>query len=234
MLLAAAALMGSPGPSTISVTAVGAAFGLRRAMPYVAGLILGTTAVLLAVATGLFAALSAVPRAAPVLSAAAALYILWLAVRIARAPPLARDDPSVPAPSVPGGLLLATTNPKAWIVFSALFAASHLRGLPPVAEAVAKTLALVVMIVAIHLAWLLVGASLELFSIRRHRPAPSPGHPTTVSWMGGRVGVRAGAGSDRSEHALARLLAQPAASRAANLALAAALVLATAWALLPR
>lgn len=192
MLLAAAALMGSPGPSTISVTAVGAAFGPRRAMPYVAGLILGTTAVLLAVATGLFAALAAVPQAAPVLTAAAALYILWLAVRIARAPPLARDGPSVPAPSVLGGLLLATANPKAWIVFSALFAASRLEGLPPLAEAVAKTLALMGMIVLMHLAWLLVGTS------------------------------------------LARLLSQPAASRAVNLVLAAALVLTTAWALLPR
>lgn len=38
LLLTSAALMGSPGPSTISATAVGPAFGLRRAAPCVLGL----------------------------------------------------------------------------------------------------------------------------------------------------------------------------------------------------
>src|SRR4051812_41633491 len=42
LLLTSLALMGSPGPSTVSVTAVGAAFGLRRSLAYVLGLILGT------------------------------------------------------------------------------------------------------------------------------------------------------------------------------------------------
>jgi threonine/homoserine/homoserine lactone efflux protein len=61
LLLTSAALMGSPGPSTISVTAVGAAFGLWRSLPYAFGLVLGTSVVLLVVATGIFAALVAVP-----------------------------------------------------------------------------------------------------------------------------------------------------------------------------
>jgi threonine/homoserine/homoserine lactone efflux protein len=50
LILASAAVMGSPGPSTVSVTAVGAAFGFRRSLGYMAGLVLGTMAVLLAVA----------------------------------------------------------------------------------------------------------------------------------------------------------------------------------------
>jgi len=44
LILAALVVMGSPGPSTMSVTAVGAAFGFRRALAYLAGLVLGTTA----------------------------------------------------------------------------------------------------------------------------------------------------------------------------------------------
>ena len=71
--------MGSPGPSTISVTAVGAAFGLRRSLAYLCGLILGTTVVLLAVATGLAAMLLSVPHIAPLLIAASAAYMLYLA-----------------------------------------------------------------------------------------------------------------------------------------------------------
>ncbi len=47
LIVASLLVMGSPGPSTISVTAVGAAFGLRRSIAYLSGLVAGTMAVLL-------------------------------------------------------------------------------------------------------------------------------------------------------------------------------------------
>ena len=59
--------MGSPGPATISLTAAGSAYGLRRSLGYLAGIVVGTTLVLLAVATGITAALLAVPGLRPVL-----------------------------------------------------------------------------------------------------------------------------------------------------------------------
>ena len=52
LILASVVIMGSPGPSTMSATAVGAAYGFRRSLLYACGLIVGTTAVLLAVAVG--------------------------------------------------------------------------------------------------------------------------------------------------------------------------------------
>jgi threonine/homoserine/homoserine lactone efflux protein len=106
LVLTSAVLMGSPGPSTMSVTAAGAAFGLRRSLRYVVGLILGTAAVLVLVATGITTILLSVPRLAPVLMAVSATYIVVLAVRIARVPPLSRQGPAVAAPSFAGGLLL--------------------------------------------------------------------------------------------------------------------------------
>jgi len=160
LLLTAAALMGSPGPSTISVTAVGAAFGLRRALPYILGLIAGTTIVLLAVATGVFALLLAIPNLAPVLTIASALYILYLAYRIARAPPLSAPDADAPRPAFAGGLLLAAANPKAYVAIGAVFAGATLEGLSPVADAVAKTAVLTGMIVLIHFVWALAGSAL--------------------------------------------------------------------------
>ena len=48
LVLAATVVMGSPGPATISVTAVGAAFGLRRSLRYACGIVLGTIAAMLA------------------------------------------------------------------------------------------------------------------------------------------------------------------------------------------
>ncbi|HBN47915.1 MAG TPA: LysE family translocator, partial [Thalassospira sp.] len=76
--LAALPLMGSPGPATISLAASGSAFGIRPSLGYLGGIIIGTTAVLLLVATGIATALLAHPIAGQVLTAIAALYILYL------------------------------------------------------------------------------------------------------------------------------------------------------------
>lgn len=152
LIVASLLVMGSPGPSTISVTAVGAAFGLSRSIAYLSGLVAGTIAVLLAVAAGVVAVLLAVPQLAPVLLAASALYILYLAYRIATAPLLSMRDEAVAAPSFPGGVLLAVANPKAYVAIAAVFAGSTL-------DTALKIAVLAAMIVLIHLAWWLAGAA---------------------------------------------------------------------------
>jgi threonine/homoserine/homoserine lactone efflux protein len=152
LIVASLVVMGSPGPSTISATAVGAAFGLRTSIPYLSGLIAGTIVILLAVAAGVVALLAAVPRLALVLLAVSAAYILHLACRIATAPPLSKPDAAAAAPSFAGGVLLAVANPKAYVAIAAVFAGSPLDG-------VLKTAVLAVMIVLIHLAWWLAGAA---------------------------------------------------------------------------
>jgi threonine/homoserine/homoserine lactone efflux protein len=166
LVLAAAVVMGSPGPSTMSITAAGAAFGLRRSLGYLAGLVLGTTAVLMAVAVGLLALLLSLPWLAPGLIAASGIYILYLAFRIATAPPLSRQARPVAAPSLAGGFFLAIANPKAYAAIAAVFAGANLEPVP-------KILVLCLMIILIHLVWLLAGASLSrmLHDPRRGRIA---------------------------------------------------------------
>lgn len=159
LLLAALVVMGSPGPSTASLTAVGAAFGWRRALPYGAGLVTGTSTVLVAVATGVASTLAAEPGLAPLLLAGSCVYILYLAVRIATAPPLSGAG-TAPAPSFAGGFLLAAANPKAWLAITAVYSGTSL-GLAPGAEAALKVMVLTATIVAIHAAWLVAGASLS-------------------------------------------------------------------------
>jgi threonine/homoserine/homoserine lactone efflux protein len=157
LILASLVVMGSPGPSTISVTAVGAAYGLRRSLGYVTGLILGTATVLLAVATGVMSILLSVPRLAPLLLAASALYMLYLAFRIATAPPLSRSV-AARAPSIGAGFLLAVANPKAYLAIAAVFAGTRLSA-DTTLDAVLKTAVLALMIVIIHVCWLAAGAS---------------------------------------------------------------------------
>ncbi|WP_352840052.1 LysE family transporter [Mesorhizobium sp. M0514] len=124
LVLAATVVMGSPGPATISVTAIGAAFGLRNSLHYTSGIILGTVAVLLVVATGIKAILTSMPGVAPVLAVASAAYILYLAYRIATAPPLAARDSSAVLLTFLGGFLLAVANPKAYVAIAAVLAGS--------------------------------------------------------------------------------------------------------------
>ncbi len=160
LVLSSLVVMGSPGPSTMSATAVGAAFGLRRSIAYVSGLVLGTSAVLLAVAAGVVALLLSVPRLAPVLLFASAAYMLYLAYKIATAPPLSRRDGAARAPTLAEGVLLAIANPKAYLAIGAVFAGTALDLHPPLLEGAVKVATLVPMIVLIHMCWLLAGASL--------------------------------------------------------------------------
>jgi threonine/homoserine/homoserine lactone efflux protein len=165
LLMISLAVMGSPGPATISVTAVGSAFGWRRSLPYVGGVIAGTIAVLVLVTTGLTAALLSLPAVRPILLVASLAYILFLAWRIATAPPMAFTEPGAARPSIAGGFLLGIGNPKAWIAIAAVFASGRLAA-APFADALAKVALLAAMIVAIHFAWLAAG--LWLARILRH------------------------------------------------------------------
>lgn len=160
LLLASAVVMGSPGPSTISVTAVGASFGVRRSLPYAAGLVAGTIAVLLAVAAGVVALATSIPHGALALGLLSVAYILYLAFRIATAPPLDSRDRHAAAPGFLGGLLLAVTNPKAYVAIAAVFAGTTVAEDPGLDTAV-KTALLSAMIALIHLGWLLAGVSLS-------------------------------------------------------------------------
>jgi threonine/homoserine/homoserine lactone efflux protein len=159
LLLEAVIVMGSPGPSTMAVTAAGAAFGARKSLRFVAGAIAGTIAVLLAVAAGIVALLSRIPWLDAGLTVASAVYVFYLAWKIATAPPLSsRTDALVP--SLGTGFLLAIANPKAWLAIAAVFAGSTLADSSHEFDAILKVAVLVVMIIAIHLFWLLGGISL--------------------------------------------------------------------------
>ena len=159
LLLAAFALMGSPGPATISLTAAGSAFGVSRSLGYLIGIIAGTTAVLLMIAAGLGSVVLAVPGVLPVVTALAALYILYLAYKIATAPVQPEAETARKAPSVAGGLLLAITNPKAFAAIGAVYASVALVPESPARDAAAKIVALTVVIVIVNTAWLFIGAA---------------------------------------------------------------------------
>lgn len=159
LVLVALAIMGSPGPATISLVAAGSAYGVWRSLPYLTGIIVGTTIVLLAVATGITAALLAVPAIGSILIWASVAYILWLAYHIASAPPLSEPSAALSTFTLAGGTFLGIANPKAWVGIAAVFASGHLAG-ATTPDAAAKIAVLTAMIIAICAMWLVAGSSI--------------------------------------------------------------------------
>lgn len=162
-LLAALALAGSPGPATLSLTATGAAFGAGRGLAYLAGIVVGMVLVMAAVAAGLVGLLMAVPGATPVVTVLAGAYFLYLAWRIAMAPPLSDDNARRPAPTFIAGLALSLVNPKGYAAMAALYSGFVLVPGRVGTDVAAKMAVLTLVIVAVNVAWLLAGAGLTRF-----------------------------------------------------------------------
>ena len=162
-LLAAVALAGSPGPATLSLAAAGAAFGARRGLGYLAGIVAGMVAVMAVVAGGMVGLLLAVPGVAPIVAALAALYFLWLAWRIATAPPLSEESARGKPPAFAAGLLLSLVNPKGYVAMAALYSGFVLLPDRLGADAALKLVVLTPVITTVNVAWLLAGAALTRF-----------------------------------------------------------------------
>lgn len=166
--LAAFPLMGSPGPATLSLASLGAAFGFRASLPYLAGIIVGTTAVLGIIAAGVTTALAAQPVLLIGLQVAAGLYILYLAWKIATAPvgPLTvqddQEDGGVVTSFLPG-LGLAIANPKAFAAIGAVYSGHMVVAGNYTLDAAIKLAALTAVIVIVNTTWLGFGATFARF-----------------------------------------------------------------------
>lgn len=159
-LIAAVALAGSPGPATLSLAAAGAAFGARRALAYLVGLVVGMVAVMAIVASGVVGLLMALPGVAPVVTGLAAAYFVWLAWRIATAPPLGEEDGGRAPPTFVAGLLLSLVNPKGYAAMAALYSGFALAPDHLALDVALKLVVLTAVIAGVNAAWLLAGAAL--------------------------------------------------------------------------
>lgn len=159
-VLAGFALTGSPGPNTLSLAAAGAAFGAGRSLKYMIGLNAGMVVVMGVTASGVTGLLLAVPGAAPVVAALAAAYIVYLAYRIATAPPLAENAGDARQPSLAGGVFLSLVNPKAYAAMAALFSGFVLVRERPELDAAFKIVVLLAIIALVNVTWLFVGSVL--------------------------------------------------------------------------
>lgn len=121
-LLFAASQVGTPGPANMALLTTGARYGLRAALPFVAGVVLGKQLIIWPVGFGLMQLSDTAPWLFETLKWVSAAYICWLAWRVANL----RLTPGEDTASVPGfwaGLMVHPLNPKAWAMITTGFTA---------------------------------------------------------------------------------------------------------------
>ena len=115
LVLFAAAMCLTPGPSVVLVTASAANFGFRRAVPLMLGITLGFGVMVMAVGFGLAGLFQAEPRLHTMLKYAGAAYLLYLAWRIAHAHAASGGAAGARPIALVEAVLFTWVNPKGWV-----------------------------------------------------------------------------------------------------------------------
>jgi len=114
LVVFASAMAFTPGPNNIMVTASGVNFGFRRTLPHILGITFGFFVLIAVCAAGLGAVFAAYPPLQLVLKLTGAVYLLWLAWKIASAAPVSAEQERVATPiSFWQAALFQWVNPKA-------------------------------------------------------------------------------------------------------------------------
>jgi len=151
----------TPGPGVLSIAGVGSGYGYRPGLAYLGGLWVGNNLVAALVISGVAAAALALPWLRAVLLWGSALYLLWLAAKIAFAGTRIAFIHSESSPGFWNGLALQPINPKAYAVNTALFSGFAFLPGALAAETAIKLVIFNVIWIPIHIAWLWAGVTLR-------------------------------------------------------------------------
>lgn len=123
LMLFALASSITPGPNNIMLLASGANFGLRRSLPHMLGISVGHSVQVMLVGLALLSVFQAYPWVQVALLVPCAVYLIYLAWRVANAAP----PGDAPAGAKPLSFLQAAgfqwVNPKAW--YMAIYAQTN-------------------------------------------------------------------------------------------------------------
>ena len=158
-------LLITPGPGVLSTAGVGAGFGYQAGFRYLIGLCIGTNLVALAVVSGVASIMFSVPVLREILLILSAIYLLYLAARIAFSGSKIAFISSQSAPGIINGIALQIINPKAYAVNATLFTGFAFGGSNLLFETVVKFLIINSIWIPIHFLWLGAGVSLKKLAL---------------------------------------------------------------------
>ncbi len=160
LIAATALLLGSPGPAPLALAATGATFGFKQGMPFLLGILLGLSVVIVGATLGLASLFSALPQLRLICQLLGAAYILYIAYKIVSAGSITNKAAQV-APGFRDGFILNLLNPKAYAAFLAIFS----QFLLPIADVASSYLltGFICLLVAtiVDLLWLSFGGLLK-------------------------------------------------------------------------
>jgi threonine/homoserine/homoserine lactone efflux protein len=104
----------TPGPNNLMLMASGANFGVRRTLPHACGVALGFVVMAIAMGAGLHRLFVLWPQAQWALKAAAVVYMLWLAWKIAHAAAPGEAQAKARPMTFWQAMAFQWVNPKAW------------------------------------------------------------------------------------------------------------------------
>lgn len=152
----AASQVGTPGPANMVLLATGARFGLRRALPFVAGVALGKQLIIWPLGFGLLAIQDDFPLVFQALKLVSVAYILWLAYRVAGMR-LSVGDVDATPPGFMAGLIVHPLNPKAWGMITTGFTTFVVAGTPPLQATATIAICLLGLQIVLHPIWTYAG-----------------------------------------------------------------------------
>lgn len=165
----------TPGPNNLMLLASGLNYGVRRTLPHMLGVAGGFTLMLVGVGLGFGALFKAVPSAQTIIKALCAIYLLYLAFRIATAGPVNGANKGATARPTRWyeAVAFQWVNPKAWASALTVFA-TFAQG-----EAVASTLSIAAVFGLVGLPCLAVWT---LFGLGLRRVLSDPGLVKWFNW----------------------------------------------------
>ena len=107
----------TPGPNNMMMLASGLNYGFARSVPHLLGICCGFSFMVFAIGMGLHAVFDQVPMLQTILKYAGAIYLLWLAWKLAHAAPMSGEQAGLSRPmSFFGAAAFQWVNPKAWVM----------------------------------------------------------------------------------------------------------------------
>lgn len=152
----AASQVGTPGPANMVLLATGARFGLRRGLPFVAGVALGKQLIIWPLGFGLMAIQDDFPLVFEALKWISIAYILWLAYRVAGMRLTVGEAEGQP-PGFMAGLIVHPLNPKAWGMITTGFTTFVTAGTPPLQATATIAACLLGLQIILHPIWTYAG-----------------------------------------------------------------------------
>lgn len=145
----------TPGPANMALMSTGARFGLKTALPFVAGVTVGKQLIVWPIGFGLMELAVRAPQVFAGLKWASAAYIFWLAWRIAHM--RLTTDPVALVPGFVAGLWVHPLNPKAWAMIFGGFTQFVAPGTPAFHATLTLALTLLFCQMILHPMWTLAG-----------------------------------------------------------------------------